>query len=70
MSETDNITDTNTDTDGQMTGQQLQADSLTMNTKPKLTVLSKGDNVIILIPSVDRGPADDRNIKRCCDECK
>jgi hypothetical protein len=24
---------------------------------------SKGDNVIIPIPSVDRGPADDRNIK-------
>jgi hypothetical protein len=36
---------------------------LTKNTKPKVTVLSKGDNVIIPIPSVDRGPADERNIK-------
>jgi hypothetical protein len=36
---------------------------LTKNTKTKLTVLSKGDNVIIPIPSVDRGPADERNIK-------
>ena len=43
--------------------QQVQADSLTKNTKTKLTVLSKGDNVIIPIPSVDRGPADQRNIK-------
>jgi hypothetical protein len=41
----------------------VQADSLTKNTKTKLTVLSKGDNVIIPIPSVDRGPADERNIK-------
>jgi hypothetical protein len=32
-------------------------------TKTKLTVLSNGDNVIIPIPSVDRGPADERNIK-------
>ena len=40
----------------------MQADSLTKNTKTKLTVLSKGDNVIIQIPSVDRGPADERNI--------
>jgi hypothetical protein len=38
-------------------------DSLTKNTKTKLTVLSKGDNVIIPIPSVDRGPADERNIR-------
>jgi hypothetical protein len=35
----------------------------TKNTKTKLTVLSKGDNVIIPIPSVDRGPVDERNIK-------
>jgi hypothetical protein len=35
---------------------------LTKNTKTKLTVLSKGDNVIIPIPSVDRGPADERNV--------
>ena len=40
----------------------MQANSLTKNTKTKLTVLSKGDNVIIPIPSVDRGPADERNI--------
>ena len=44
-------------------GQQVQADSLTKNTQTKLTVLSKGDNVIIPIPSVDRGPADERSIK-------
>ena len=37
-------------------------DSLTKNTKTKLTVLSKGDNLIIPIPSVDRGPADERNV--------
>ena len=41
----------------------MQADSLTKNRRTKLTVLSKGDNVIIPIPSVDRGPADERNIK-------
>jgi len=46
-----------------LSGQQVQADSLTKNTKTKLTVLSKGDNVIIPIPSVDRGPADERNIR-------
>ena len=46
-----------------LSGQQVQADSLTKNTKTKLTVLSKGDNVIIPIPSVDRGPAVERNIK-------
>jgi hypothetical protein len=46
-----------------LSGQQVQADSLTKNTKTKLTVLSKGDNVIIPIPSVDRGPADERSIK-------
>ena len=46
-----------------LSGQQVQADSLTKNTKTKLTVLSKGDNAIIPIPSVDRGPADERNIK-------
>jgi hypothetical protein len=46
-----------------LSGQQVQADSLTKNTKTKLTVLSKGDNVIIPIPSVDRGPVDERNIK-------
>ena len=46
-----------------LSGQQVQADSLTKNTKTKLTVLSKGDNVIIPIQSVDRGPADERNIK-------
>jgi hypothetical protein len=47
-----------------------QLNSMTMvsvsnskNTKTKLTVLCKGDNVIIPIPSVDRGPADERNIK-------
>jgi hypothetical protein len=40
-----------------------QADSLTKKTKTKLTILSKGDNVIIPIPSVDRGHADERNIK-------
>ena len=34
-----------------------------LDTKTKLTVLSKGDNVIIPIPSVDRGPVDERNIK-------
>jgi hypothetical protein len=39
-----------------LSGQQVQADSLAKNTKTKLTVLSKGDNVIIPIPSVDRGP--------------
>jgi hypothetical protein len=38
-------------------------DSLTKKTKTKLTILSKGDNVIIPIPSVDRGHADERNIK-------
>ena len=43
-------------------GQQVQADSLTKNTQTKLTVLSKDDNVIIPIPSVDRGPADERSI--------
>ena len=41
----------------------MQTDSLTENTKRKLTVLSKGDNVIIPIPSVDKGPADERSIK-------
>jgi hypothetical protein len=46
-----------------LSGQQVQADSLTKNTKTKLTVLSKGDNVIIPILSVDRGPVDERNIK-------
>jgi hypothetical protein len=46
-----------------LSGQQVQADSLTKNTKTKLTVLSKGDTVIIPIPSVNRGPADERNIK-------
>jgi hypothetical protein len=46
-----------------LSGLQVQTDSLTKNTKRKLTVLSKGDNVIIPIPSVDRGPADERNIK-------
>jgi hypothetical protein len=43
--------------------ESAQADSLTKNTKTKLTVLSKGDTVIIPIPSVDKGPADERNIK-------
>ena len=33
------------------------------NTKARLTVLSQGDNVIIPIPSIDRGPTDKRNIK-------
>ena len=42
-----------------LSGQQVQADSLIKNTKTKLTVLSKGDNVIIPIPSADRGPADE-----------
>jgi hypothetical protein len=46
-----------------LSGQQVQADSLTKNTKTKLTVLSKGDNVIIPIPSIDRGPVDERNTK-------
>jgi hypothetical protein len=46
-----------------LSGQQVQADSLTKNTKTKLTVLSKGDTVIIPIPYVDRGPVDERNIK-------
>jgi hypothetical protein len=46
-----------------LSGQQVQADSLTKNTKTKLTVLSKGDNVIIPIPSVDRDPVDERNTK-------
>jgi hypothetical protein len=32
-----------------LSGQQVQADSLTKNTKTKLTILSKGDNVIIPI---------------------
>ena len=34
-----------------LSGQQVQADSLTKKTKTKLIVLSKGDNVIIPIPS-------------------
>jgi hypothetical protein len=46
-----------------LSGQQVQADSLIKNTKTKLTILSKGDNVIIPIPSIDRGPVDERNTK-------
>jgi hypothetical protein len=53
----------NSMTMGALSGQQVQADSLTKNTQAKLNVLSKGDNVIIPIPSVDRGPADERSIK-------
>jgi hypothetical protein len=40
-----------------------QADSLTRITKQRQTVLQKGDNVVIPIPAVDRGPTDPRNIK-------
>jgi hypothetical protein len=45
-----------------LSGQQVQAASLTKNTRTKFTILSKGDNVIIPITSVDRSPADERNI--------
>ena len=44
-----------------LSGQQTQAVSLTRITKQ--TVLKKGDNVVIPIPAVDRGPTDPRNIK-------
>jgi hypothetical protein len=44
-------------------GQHTQADSLTRITKQRQTVLKKGDNVVIPIPTVDRGPTDPRNIK-------
>ena len=46
-----------------LSSKQVEAGSLTKNTKTKLTVLSKGDYVIIPIPSVEKGPADERNIK-------
>jgi hypothetical protein len=41
----------------------MQADSLTRITKQRQTVLKKGDNVVIPILTVDRGPTDPRNIK-------
>ena len=40
----------------------MQADSLTRITKQRQTVLKKGDNVVIPILAVDRGPTDPRNI--------
>ncbi|VDI24310.1 Hypothetical predicted protein [Mytilus galloprovincialis] len=46
-----------------LSGQQIQADVLTRNTKQKLSELSVGDNVIILIPQYDRAPTDPRNIQ-------
>lgn len=46
-----------------LSGQQTQAELFTKVTKTKLSLLEVGDNVIIPIPSVDRGPADERNIK-------
>ena len=41
----------------------MQADSLTRITKQRQAVLKKGDNVVIPIPAVYRGPTDPRNIK-------
>ena len=46
-----------------LSGQQTQDDSLTKITKQRQPVLKKGDNVVIPIPAVDRGPTDPRNIK-------
>ncbi|XP_071153524.1 KRAB-A domain-containing protein 2-like [Mytilus edulis] len=46
-----------------LSGQQIQADVLTRNTKQKLSELSIGDNVIIPIPQYDRAPTDPRNIQ-------
>ena len=46
-----------------LSGQHMQADSLTRITKQRQTVLRKGDNVVIPIPAVDRGPTAPRNIK-------
>ncbi|XP_063411146.1 KRAB-A domain-containing protein 2-like [Mytilus trossulus] len=46
-----------------LSGQQIQADVLTRNTKQKLSELSVGDNVIIPIPQYDRAPTDQRNIQ-------
>ncbi|XP_076089944.1 KRAB-A domain-containing protein 2-like [Mytilus galloprovincialis] len=46
-----------------LSGQQIQADVLTRNTKQKLSELSVGDNVIIPIPQYDRAPTDPRNIQ-------
>ena len=42
---------------------QTQADSLARITKQRQTIPKKGDNVVIPIPAVDRGPTDPRNIK-------
>ena len=47
----------------ELSGQQTQAVSLTRITKQRQTVLKKGDNVVIPIPAVDRGPTDPRNIQ-------
>lgn len=46
-----------------LSGQQVQADSLTQKTKRNLSVLKIGDNVIIPVPSVDKAPTDVRNIR-------
>ncbi|XP_071153655.1 uncharacterized protein [Mytilus edulis] len=46
-----------------LSGQQIQADVLTKNTKQKLSELAVGDNVIIPIPQYDRAPTDPRNIQ-------
>jgi hypothetical protein len=45
-----------------LSGQQIQAEKLMRTTNRKLSELSVGNNVIILIPQYDRGPTDPRNI--------
>ncbi|CAF3295852.1 unnamed protein product, partial [Rotaria sp. Silwood2] len=45
-------------------GQKRQAEEFLQNTykKKKLTNLKIGDNVLVPVPNVDRGPTDGRNI--------